>query len=164
MVEPAIRRHFDALKCSICYRWPITTCYRACYQDHADFTCMECLDEQYDTANNENRERCPSCRGQLIPRESRGPDVMRNLLMDSLKVWCTNRRRRDDGSWEGCAEMVLLSGMISHREHCRFQSKAANGSGLDASESTGTWRNTRMTVSSSEWTAPLLRMDAPSST
>ena len=124
MVEPAIQRHFDALKCSICYRWPITTCYRACYQDHADFSCMECLDAQYNTANNENRNRCPSCRDQLIPRESRGPDVMRNLLMDSLKVWCTNRRRRDDGSWEGCAEMVLLSGMISHRERCRFKIKS----------------------------------------
>ena len=67
VVEPAIQRHFDALKCSICYRWPISTCYRACYQDHGDFTCMECLDVQYDSANNENRERCPSCRGPLIP-------------------------------------------------------------------------------------------------
>ena len=119
-MDPVIQGQFDALKCSLCYRWPITPCYRACYRDHADFACLECLDAQFNRADNENRNRCPSCRDQLIPRESRGPDVMRNLLMDSLKVWCTNRRMREDGSWEGCTEKVFLSGMRSHWEHCRF--------------------------------------------
>ena len=115
------RRAFDTVTCVICGEWALLPIRRACRIDHQSYSCERCLQDQLEKAEEGTKKNCPQCRTQLIKPSLRRMDTARNSMLGILMVNCTNRKKNEDGEWEGCKQKVSLAGMTGHWELCAFK-------------------------------------------
>ena len=120
IISPEQQRAFDSVTCGVCSRWALDPILIACKVPHVGYTCEPCLQAQYESADAVLRNKCPECRSRLIEVGQRIQDPLRNIMRESLFVFCTNRRPMEGVEWEGCKLKVSLARMTQHWTECKY--------------------------------------------